>query len=184
MEDEKIVELYWERSERAISETAEKYGVYCGSIARNILASAEDAEECLNDTWMAAWNAIPPHRPSVLKTFLAKLTRRIAITRWRDLHRDKRGGGEAALALDELGECLPSGESVEDAVVAAELGEAVNRFVRSLPDDERRVFLRRYWYLDPIDTICRRFDFSHGKVKSMLHRTRIKLHDHLKKEGF
>ena len=184
MEDEKIVELYWLRSEQAISETAEKYGGYCGRIARNILINELDTEECLNDTWMAAWNAMPPHRPSILKTFLAKLTRRLAITRWRDAHRDKRGGGEAALALEELSECLDSGESVEDKVIAVELNEAVNRFIKSLPDDERRVFLRRYWYLDSMEEISRRFDFSIGKVKSMLHRTRLKLNEYLQKEGF
>ena len=184
MEDERIVELYWARSEEAIFATAEKYGAYCGSIVKNILHVAEDAEECLNDTWLAAWNAIPPHRPSVLKAFLAKLARRTALKRYRDTHRVKRGGGEIALALEELNECIPSGERVEEALLAAELAEAIRRFVRDLSEEERKVFLCRYWYLDPIKDICRDFDFSASKVKSMLHRTRRKLGEFLRKEGF
>lgn len=184
MEDERIVELYWARSEIAIAATAEKYGQYCGVIAGNILGSAEDTEECLNDTWLAAWNAIPPHRPKVLKSFLAKLARRTALKKHRDLHREKRGGGEVALALEELSECIPGGESVEDEMLAAELADAIKHFVAALDETERKVFLCRYWYLDKIETIARDFGFGESKVKTMLHRTRRKLGDFLKKEGF
>lgn len=184
MEDERIVELYWARSESAIRETETKYGSYCGRIARNILGNAEDAQECLNDTWLAAWNAIPPHRPSVLKPFLGAITRRIALTKQRDSLRLKRGGGEAALALEELEDCVPSDESVEEQFEAKELEAAISRFVGSLPDTERRVFILRYWYVEPIDTICLKSGFGRSKVKSMLLRTRKRLGEYLKKEGF
>lgn len=183
MEDSDIVALYWARREQAVTETAAKYGSYCHSIAQNILANPEDAEESVNDAYLAAWNAIPPHRPAVLRTFLGKLTRRQALKKWRDGVREKRGGGETALALEELEECVPSGSGAEDAVMAAELALALRRFVAGLPDTERRVFLCRYWYLDPVRTVSRTFGFSESKVKSMLHRTRTKLRTYLQKEG-
>lgn len=184
MEDSTIIDLYWRRSERAISETAAKYGKYCYAIAYNILSNAEDADESLNDTYLGAWNSMPPHRPSILATFLGKITRRTALKRWRDGSRQKRGGGEAALALDELGECVPSEKNVEQALFAAELAASLNHFVGELPETERRVFLRRYWYLDSIQTISQDFDFSQSKVKSMLHRIRGRLLLHLEQEGF
>ena len=184
MEDEKIIELYWQRSEDAICETAAKYGNYCFSIARNILSDEEDARESVNDTYMAAWNAIPPHRPAVLATFLGKITRRIAINRWQEKNAAKRGGGEAALALEELSSCIPSGHRVEAHIESEELAQAVNAFVMGLPLTERRVFICRYWYLDPIRDIGNRYGFSESKVKSMLYRLRHRLLMHLKKEGF
>ncbi len=183
MEDNGIIELFFRRSERAITETAEKYGNYCHSISYNILSSHEDAQECVNDTYLAAWNSIPPKRPSILSAFLGRITRNISINLWKKNRAGKRGGGEVALALEELSEFVASGDRVEQAVEAAELSEAVNEFVTALPDDERRVFVCRYWYLDPIEKICREFDFSESKVKTMLHRTRQKLLKHLKKEG-
>ena len=183
MEDSRIVELYWERNERAISETASRYGTYCHAIAYNILCDHGDAEESVNDAYLGAWNAMPPHRPSVLRTFLGKITRRISLKKWRDRHRDKRGGGQVALALEELSECVPSKTAVEDEIMAAELSNPLNRFVAALPATERQVFLCRYWYLDSIETISRSFCFSRSKVTSMLYRTRVKLLNHLKKEG-
>ncbi|MCB6345160.1 RNA polymerase sigma factor [Enterocloster lavalensis] len=183
MEDNRIVELYWARDERAISETASKYGKYCHTIAYNILRDQGEAEESVNDTYLGAWNAMPPHCPSVLRTFLGKITRRISLKKWRDLHRDKRGGGQVSLALEELSECVPSKSAVEDEILAAELSETLNCFIASLPATERQIFLCRYWYLDSIDTISRSFCFSRSKVKSMLYRTRVKLLNHLKKEG-
>lgn len=182
MEDSQIVDLYWARSERAITESAQKYGSYCYAIAHNILSNAEDADESVNDTWLGAWNSIPPHRPAVLRTFLGKIVRRIALKRWRDRNREKRGGGEVALALEELDECVPAGPAVEDEIAAAELSRSLDRFVSQLPETERRVFLCRYWYLDPIEKIGLDFGFSSTKVRSMLHRTRARLRSHLQQE--
>lgn len=182
MEDEKIVALYWARSEAAIAETSAKYGSYCYTIAHNILSDPEDARECVNDAFLGAWNAIPPHCPSVLSAFLGKLTRRIAIDKVRSRNAKKRGQGELALALEELSECIPSGQNVEQEVERKELVRALNAFVHSLPLQERRVFLCRYWYLDSIASISRRFGFSQSKVKMMLHRTRRKLLSFLEKE--
>lgn len=183
MEDGQIVELYWSRSERAISETAAKYGSYCFSIARNILENREDSEECVNDTYMAAWNAMPPHRPVLLSTFLGKLTRRISINRWKAQHRDKRGSGEISLALEELAECVPAPEDTEAAVETGELLRAVNGFLSTLPEAERDVFVSRYWFMAPLAQISRRSRFSQSKIKSMLFRTRGKLREHLRREG-
>lgn len=183
MEDAHIVDLYWARSETAIDATSEKYGKYCYAIAHNILTSAEDADESVNDTYLAAWNSMPPQRPSVLSSFLGKITRRISIDKWRARNAEKRGGGEIILALDELSDCVPFGTNVEQVIEAAELGKAIDRFVMALPLMERRVFICRYWYLDPIASICQRFGFSQSKVKAMLHRTRNSLRNYLEKEG-
>ncbi len=183
MEDSKIIDLFWMRSELAITETASKYGKYCYAIAYNILSNPEDTEETVNDTYIGAWNSMPPHRPSILRTFLGKIARRISLKKYRDKNRDKRGGGEVSLALDELDECIPSATTVEDEVFALELSKSLNRFIAALPDTERRVFLCRYWYLDSIDTISQEFNFSTSKVKSMLYRTRGKLLRHLSQEG-
>ena len=184
MEDDKIVDLYWARSERAIAETAAKYGAYCRTIAYHILFDEEDAQENVNDTYLGAWNSMPPHRPALLRTYLGKIARRISLNKWRDKSRGKRGGGQLPLALEELEACIPAPSSVEETAAARELGEALDRFVSGLPDTERRVFLRRYWYLDPIEDIGQGFGFGTGKVKSMLFRTRTKLRDFLQKEGF
>ena len=183
MEDARIVDLYWARSETAIDETSAKYGKYCYAIAHNILANAEDADESVNDTYLAAWNSIPPQRPSVLSSFLGKITRRISIDKWRTRNAEKRGGGEIILALDELSDCVPSSRNVEQEVEAAILGKLIDNFVMSLPITERRVFICRYWYLDPIASICHQFGFSQSKVKVMLHRTRNSLRYYLEKEG-
>lgn len=139
MEDNRIVDLYWARSEDAITETSEKYGKYCYSIAYNILSNAEDADESVNDTYLDAWHNMPPHRPTTLSTFLGKITRRVSIDKWRGRTADKRGGGEIVLALDELADCVPSDHSVEREVEAATLEKIINDFVMSLPLMERRV---------------------------------------------
>lgn len=183
MEDHQIVALYLQRNERAIEETAAKYGNYCFSIARNILDSREDAEEAVNDTYLGAWRAIPPHQPAVLSTFLGKITRRAALKRWNQSRTQKRGGGETALVLEELSDCICDKGSAETAIEAAELTQLLNRFLQALPQTERTVFVCRYWYMDPIRDIGQRFGFSQSKVKSMLARTRTKLHTYLKKEG-
>lgn len=183
MDDASIVDLYWARSDNAIKETASKYGKYCYAIANNILFNSEDADESVNDTYWGAWNSMPPHRPSVLSSFLGKITRRISLNKWRDRHRERRGGGEVSIVLDELEDCLPSDYNLEEEILAAEMGMAINSFLIKLPDAERRVFICRYWYLDPISAICKQFGFSESKVKSMLHRTRSKLSLYLAKEG-
>lgn len=183
MDDKQIVELYWQRNESAIDETASKYGPYCHSIAYNILDNDADAEESVNDTYLDAWNSMPPHCPSILATFLGKITRRISIDRWRKRSAEKRGGGQITVVLDELEECLTDGKSVEQEVEAKILSEVINSFVKSLPDTEQRVFLCRYWYMDSVETIAKEFGFSQGKVKSMLYRTREKLRARLIKEG-
>lgn len=183
MDDKQIVDLYWKRSESAISETAAKYGGYCYSIAYNVLSNTEDAEESVNDTYLAAWNRLPPHRPAVLSTFLGKITRYISISRWRSRAAYKRGGGEMVMALEELGECVADTLDVETSYAHKETVKAFNRFLDSLPETDRNIFLRRYWCLDSIADIARSFGFSQSKVASMLHRTRQKLRRNLEKEG-
>ena len=184
MEDGKIVYLYWERSERAIPETAKKYGRYCFSIAYRILSCKEDAEESVNDTYVGAWNGMPPHRPSVLSVFLGKITRRISVDKFRKKTARKRGGGEMPLILDELFECVADDRTVDGEMERKRLAETVNSFVLALPETERQVFLRRYWYMDAVADIGRRFGFSESKVKSMLARTREKLRAVLIREDF
>lgn len=184
MDDSSIIGLYQARCESAIAETAVKYERYCRSIAFNILANEEDTEECVNDAFLAAWNSIPPYCPNNLKTYLGKLTRNIFIDRWRSNHRHKNGGGEIVLALDELGECVAGLQNTEQAVEDSELFDTYIRFLESLSPDTRRIFLRRYFYTDSITDIARRYGYTEGKVKSILHRTRNKLKTYLKKEGF
>ena len=184
MDDESIVALYWSRAEAAITETALKYENYLTGIARNILSDREDVRECVNDTYHAAWNSMPPHRPSLLSTFLGKITRRISIDRWRRQNAEKRGGGQLPLALEELEDCVSGSGGVEDEVERRELAELFNDFLNTLPVTERRVFLCRYWYMDPVQSIARQFGFSRSKVTSMLYRTRAKLRAVLEKEGY
>ena len=184
MDDKRIVELYWSRSETAITETASKYGSYLNSISYNILANLEDAQECVNDTYHDAWNSMPPHCPSILSTFLGKITRRISIDRWRKMNAEKRGGGELPLVLDELEECVSGSECVEYEIEQKELAELINEFLSALPVTERRIFICRYWYMDSVKSIAQRFGFSQSKVASMLHRTRAKLRSVLEKEGY
>ena len=183
MEDRKIVDLYWQRDENAIPETAAKFGGYCRTIAYNILADAEDAEECLNDTWLRAWNTMPTNRPNKLAPYLGKLSRWISLTRLREKTSLKRGGGETELVLDELAEAADSGADVEKAVELKELNAALRRFLKNLGETERQVFLARYWFIASIAEIAEKFGFSESKVTSMLHRTRKKLLAYLKEEG-
>ena len=184
MDDGRIVELYWERSEKALTETQIKYGNYLSRISYNILNNTEDARECVNDTYLDAWNSMPPHRPSVLSVFLGKITRRISIDCWRKNNADKRGGGELTLAYHELEDCVSGKENVENEIERKELICSINRFLEKLPVTERRLFLRRYWFMDSVKSIARAFGFSESKVTSMLFRTRSKLRLHLEKEGY
>ena len=183
MEDEQIVDLYWQRSDLAISETNQKYGRYCHRIAYNICGTDEDAEECVNDTWFRAWNLMPDQRPAVLPAFLGRITRNLAIDCIKAKNRLKRGGGEAALVLDELEECISGGTDPEKALEEKELQTAIGKFVSELPKTDKTIFILRYWHLAPIDEIAEKLHFSKGKIKSSLFRTRKKLKNYLQEEG-
>ena len=184
MDDKSIVDLYFSRNEEAITQTDKKYGHYCYSIAYNILTSKEDAEESVSDTYMTAWRAIPPRRPSALSAFLGKITRHISIDRWRERSATKRGGGEVPLALEELKDCISGMQDVEMEYERKEVLKTYAKFLEALPTTERRVFLCRYWYVESIETIADKFGFSQSKVKTMLHRTRVNLRKQFAKEGF
>ena len=183
MDDEAIIGLFWERSETAITAASEAYGPYCRTIAQNILADPRDAEECVNDTWLRAWNAMPPQRPSRLRLFLGKITRNLALNRYAARRTQKRGGGETALALHELEDCLPASGGPEQAVEAQLLTQALNAFLRAQPDQRRSIFLRRYWQLAPIREIARAWGMQESAVKSLLFRMRGALKAHLIEEG-
>ena len=183
MDDKSIIDLYFNRDEEAITQTDQKYGRYCYCIAYNILNNKEDAEESVSDTYMSAWSAIPPRRPTALGAFLGKITRHISIDRWRACSAQKRGGTEVILALEELEDCVAGLQNVEMEYESKELIRAYAEFLDTLPVTERRVFLRRYWYVDSIEAIAGKFGFSQSKVKTMLHRTRVKLRKQLAKEG-
>ena len=180
MEDLAIIELYWKRNESAIKESQMKYGGYCSTIADNILHSAEDTEECVNDTWFRAWNTIPPEKPKRLAVFFGRITRNLAIDRFRSDTSKKRGGGQIALCLDELAECIGEDSPIEDRLA---LREGLNRFLRELSDKNRTIFLLRYWYMMPVSDIAKRYNLSEGAVKMLLQRVRNKLKDYLQKEG-
>ena len=181
-DDQKIIELYCNRSENAIAETAGKYGRYCTAIAYGILGSREDAQECVSDAYLTAWNAIPPRRPADLGTYLGKITRNLSIDRLRTRSREKRGGGEAPLALEELEEVVAGSDSPENEAVRKELIASLNRFLGELTAEERYVFVRRYWYLDSLTDISEKTGFSGSKVASMLYRLRGRLKKQLIKE--
>lgn len=184
MDDNAILDLYFQRDTRALDETGARYGAYCRTIAYNILQNPEDAEESVNDTWLHAWNAIPPQRPRVLGTWLGRVTRNLSLSRLRQRLAQRRGGGEAALALEELSECLPGASSVEGEIEARELALAVRRFLDGLGQTERDVLLARYYFLAPLAEISQRSGYSVSKIKSMLHRSRRKLQQYLSEEGY
>ncbi len=182
MEDSRIVDKYLDRNEQAVACTQTQYGAYCGAVARRIVGDRQDAEECVNAAWLAAWNSIPPQKPKDLKGYLAKLVRRISLDACRKRDAVKRGGGERAAALEELGDCLPGGENVEACLENQMLAECIQSFLNRLPEMERRVFLLRYWHLYSVGEIAERTGFSQSKVTSMLFRVRIKLKNRLIKE--
>ena len=184
MEDCRIVELYWQKNAEAIRETDRKYGAYCFAIADHILHNKEDSEECINDTWLNAWNAMPPQRPAKLQMFLAKITRNLAFNRFNARSAKKRGGGEMALVLDELAECLAAESDVESEYEARELGQCLRRFVRALPERDGNVFVRRYFFTESAAEIAKRYGLTDNHVMVILSRTRKKLKTYLIKEGF
>lgn len=183
MEDAYIVNLYWARNEEAIPKTAEKYGNFCYTIAKNILLYHEDAEECVNDTYLQAWNSMPPHSPSCLRTFLGKLTRNISFNRYKHNTAAKRGGRQLNLVLEELAGCVSGNEDVQSALDRKICVDAINAFLKDLPQQQRSIFLCRYWYTDSIADIAKRFDMTVGAVAMLLSRLRRKLRRHLEKEG-
>lgn len=184
MNDEAIIALYWQKDAEAVRESERKYGGCCLAAAERILRSREDAEECVNDTWLHAWNAMPPQRPRQLRLFLLRITRNLAINRLSVRSAEKRGGGEAALVLEELSECLAGSADVEGDCEARELGECIRRFVRALPPREGNVFVRRYFFTEPIAEIAQRYGLTENHVSVLLGRTRKKLRAHLIREGF
>lgn len=183
MDDISIISLYFARSEDAINQTSAKYGGYCYAIAYSILLSRQDSEESVSDTFLAVWNTIPPQRPRALSTYLGKLTRNISLDRWKQRNAQKRGGGQVALALEELEEIVSGKDDPENAYLSKELMGSVRAFLRTLPAVEQKVFVCRYWYIDSTRDMAKRFGFSETKVKSMLHRIRKKLKKHLEQEG-
>ena len=183
MQDNEIVRLYLDRKETAIDETSKKYGRYLTKIAYNILADYNDSEESVNDTYLAAWNSIPPHEPSVLSSFLSKLTRRISISHLRTRKRKKRITTEYSLSLDELGECV-SHQTPERQIDEKLLAEAVSTFISKLPRDTKDAFICRYYFFDSVRDTAAMLGISQSKLKSLLHRTRLELREHLQKEGF
>lgn len=184
MNDEQILDLYFARDEQALVETDRKYGGYCFTLANSILHNDQDAEETVSDTYLKAWNAIPPKRPGIFKMFLAKITRNLAFSRWRAYSAEKRGGGEMELVLEELEGCLAAPGGVEDAMNAKELAKAIRVFLDTLPQREQDIFLRRYFFVEDSETIARRYGMKPATVLRTLSRTRMKLKRYLLKEGY
>ena len=184
MKDTEIVQLYWDRDEQAIPATSDKYGNYCTSISQNILGSKEDAEECVSDTYLNAWNSMPPHRPRILSAFLGKITRNLSLNRYKHNTADRRGGGQAVVVLNEMEEFVSGTDSVEQEVDCRELIRAIDDFLQGLPADKRNIFVCRYWYFDSVADIAIRFGMKENNVSVTLHRLRLKLHNYLLERGF
>jgi len=183
MEDAQIVALYWQRNEEAIGATQEKYDRYLNKVAYQILADLEDSRESVNDTYLAAWNSMPPHRPAVLSSYLSKITRRISIDCFRSKNRDKRRPSQYALSLEELGEVC-GGSTPEETVDAKLLSRSIAAFLRAQGDDARNLFIGRYYYFDSLKEAAAYCGMTESKAKSLLHRTRLALREYLEKEGF
>ena len=184
MEDAEIVALYWARDEDAIAQTKSKYGAYLSKVAYNILSDLEDSQECVSDTLLAAWRSMPDNRPRNLRTYLGKITRQVSIDLYRRRNRMKRYASEYAVSLEELGDSFSDGKTPEDELDARLLAEAVNRFLRALPEDARNTFIGRYYFFDSVKNVARYCGMSESKCKSMLYRTRQSLKAYLQKEGF
>lgn len=182
MEDKQIIELYWNRLENAIEETSRKYSRYCYYIANNILRNAEDCEECVNDSYLKVWNAIPPHKPQSLRAFLGKITRNQALHMWEKKHAKKRNEDRILLVLDELVECIPGVDSTEQITEHMVIVDALNRFLGELTPEQRNIFMARYWYFASIKEIASKYEVSESKVKMTLSRLRQKLKEILEKE--
>jgi RNA polymerase sigma-70 factor (ECF subfamily) len=183
MDDNKIIELYWKRSESAISETANKYTKYCQYISFNILHNNEDVEECINETYLRLWHVIPPKYPENLSTFLGKIIRSISINKLKHYSAKKRGKGNVELLLSELEECIPSENNVEKTIEKKFLVEIINDFLSELPRIKRIIFVHRYWYVSSIREIAKEYNMTESKVKSMLFRVRKQFKNYLEKRG-
>ena len=184
MNDKDIVQLYLDRDQRALSVTAKKYGNYCISIAKNILCNNEDAEECVNDTYLSTWNAIPPTIPTILSAFLGKITRNLAFNKYKHNHAMKRGNGEIAIVLDELAECVSGLDDVEQEIERRELVETINSFLNTLAPKKRNIFICRYWYSDSVTSIARRYQMTESNVSTTLSRLRPELKEYLLERGY
>ena len=184
MEDKKIIELYKKRNECAITETSNKYGSYCYTIANKILNNKEDSKESVNDTWLKAWNLIPPTIPAHLKLFLAKLTRNISFDRYRMRNADKRGNGEISLVLEELEETIADSNNIEKDIEMKELINLINEFLGKLPERECDIFIRRYFYVESVKEIAKKYGMKQGNVSVILSRVRNKLKVQLEKEEY
>ena len=184
MDDNQIIELFFARDEAAIEAAGQEYGAYCASIARGILGDQGAAEECVNDAWLKCWQSIPPQRPRSLKSFAGRIVRNLALSTLRSENAQKRGGGQVQLALDELGEVVSGGDTPEGALDRQAFRAALDGFLDALPERNRNLFLRRYWYLDSVETLAKRFGMSQTQVTTTLHRIRQKLRVHLGQEGF
>lgn len=184
MEDNEIVQLYWERNEKAIVETDTKYKAYCNRIAMNILNDSMDAEECVNDTYMKVWNSIPPNKPKQLSTFIGKITRNLSFDVYRKKHTDKRGNGQIDLILEEMSEMISGGVNPEHELSKKELISDINLFLGKMPRDKRILFVRRYWYADSIEEIAKQFRMTENNVSVNLARIRGKLKKYLVARGY
>ena len=184
MEDEQIVQLYWDRDEQAIAETEIKYDRYLTKIAQNILDNLEDSRERVNDTYLAAWNSMPPHKPSILSTYLGKITRRLSIDCFRSRNRDKRRDSQYALSLEELGDCVSGGNTTEEIVNVNLLADTIGIYLRLLPEDARNAFIGRYYFLDSLREVAAYCGMTESRCKILLYRTRVGLKEYLEKEGF
>ena len=184
MEDKDIVQMYWDRNEQAIAETSSKYGRYCANIAMNILGNREDAEECVNDTYLNTWNSIPPHKPAILSAFLGKIVRNLSLNKYKFIHTAKRGGNEITLILDELGDIVSDEEAVIDVVIRNELIKTINGFIATLSEEKQYMFFRRYWYSDSIKTISAECGRTENYISVELGRIRKKLRKYLTERGY
>ena len=184
MKDHEIIQLYWDRNEAAIQRSQEAYGPYCTAIAQNILKDSRDTEECVSDTWLRAWNAMPPQWPRILAAFLGNITRNLSFQRFRARRAEKRGGGEMELVLEELEECVSGAESAESEAERRELLSAIQSFLAALPSNKRGMFLCRYWYAEPLERIAQRYGTTRGNVSVQLHRMRTALRGYLAERGY
>jgi len=184
MTDERIVELYWQRDESAIEQTTRQYGAVLLRLAYRILADLGESEETVNDTYLKAWHTMPPQRPSRLGAFLSKITRELAIDRYRRRRAEKRAASEYALSLEELSECVPGGEKPEEELDADLLADAIGAYLRTVKTRARETFVLRYFYALSLQEIADRQGSTLSSVKTVLHRTRTGLREYLEKEGY
>ena len=184
MEDQRIIQLFLDRNEEALIQIREKYGAYCHSLSYGILNNEADAEEVVNDAWLRVWNAIPPQQPVVLKMFLAKTVRNLSLNFYRDRNAQKRGGGEVELALEELNQCIPAPGGVQEALEGRELAKVIQAFLLTQNERDRGIFVCRYFVVEPVDRIARKYGLTEANTRKILFRTRSKLKDYLTKEGY